>query len=294
MRAMLPVLLSGLAVAGLLPVTAAAQSGGVAVGEEAQAGESILRQLDPMPKPDLRAGFDPEDDWHITLGAGGLYAPDYLGSDDYELTPLPVFDIRYRDRLFLSSRDGLGANLLPSGKLRAGPVVKYRHRRDQDDNRALRGLGNVDAAGEAGAFVHYDLRPFSAGAEVRQGFGGHDGVVSDFFIAWSTLLGERTQVTAGPSVTVASSDFTESYFSINGAQAARSGHQPHNADGTYLSYGLNAAITYQLSDGWALGGFAGVGRIEGDAADSPIVDQTGSATQARVGVSLGYSFGWGR
>ena len=30
------------------------------------------------------------------------------------------------------------------------------------------------------------------------------------------------------------------------------------ADGTYLSYGLNAAITYQLSDGWALGGFAGM------------------------------------
>lgn len=294
MRAMSILLLSGLSVAGLPPMAALAQAGNVAAGDDAQAGESILRQLDPMPRPDLRAGFDPEDDWHVMLGAGGLYAPDYLGSDDYELLPLPLFDIRYRDRLFLSSRDGLGANLLPSGSLRAGPVLKYRHRRDQDDNRALRGLGNVDAAGEAGAFVHYDLRPFSMGAEIRQGFGGHDGVVSDFFVAWSTLLGERTQLTLGPSATIASSDFTETYFSINGAQAARSGYQPHNADGAFLSYGLNATVTYQLSEGWALGGYAGVGRIEGDAADSPIVDQAGSATQARVGVSLGYSFGWGR
>lgn len=292
MRALLPVLLFGLSVAGLQPATA--QTDNVAAGDEAQAGESILRQLDPMPRPDLRAGFNPEDDWHVTLGAGALYSPDYLGSDDYEVTPLPVFDIRYRDRLFLSSRDGLGANLLDSGNLRAGPVLKYRHRRDQDDNRALRGLGDVDAAGEAGAFVHYDLRPFSMGAEVRQGFGGHDGVVSDFFVAWSSLLGERTKITAGPSLTLASRDFTDSYFSINNAQAARSSYSAYDADGAFVSYGLNAAITYQLSDGWALGGFAGIGRIEGDAADSPIVDQAGSATQARVGLSLGYSFGWGR
>src|SRR5690606_36465143 len=151
---------------------------------------------------------------------------------------------RYRDRLFLSTRDGLGANQLDSGsRLRAGPVLKYRHRRDQDDNRALQGLGNVDAAGEAGGFVHYDLRPFSAGAEVRQGFGGHEGVVGDFFLAWSGLLGERTRISAGPSVTLASSDFTESYFSINSAQAARSGYSPYNADGTYVSYGLNATVT---------------------------------------------------
>src|SRR5690606_5956318 len=174
MRALLFVLLSGLAAAAL-PADARAQT------TDGESG-GPLEQVSPMPRPQLRAGADPSDDWRVTIGGGGMLRPDYLGSDDYEFLALPLFDLRYRDRFFLSTRDGLGANLLDSPNWRAGPVLKYRHRRDQDDNAALRGLGDVDSAGEAGGFVHYDLRPFSAGAEVRQGFGGHEGLIGDFFL----------------------------------------------------------------------------------------------------------------
>jgi MipA family protein len=287
MRALSSVLLFGLAVAALQPSGAWAQT------TETETG-TALDQVDPMPRPNMRPGFDPSDDWRVTIGGGALYRPDYLGSDEYEVLPLPLFDLRYRDRFFLSTRDGLGANLLDNPNLRAGPVLKYRHRRDQDDNHALRGLGDVDAAGEAGGFVHYDLRPFSAGAEVRQGFGGHDGVVGDFFVAWSTLLGGRTRITAGPNLTLGSSDFTDTYFSISGSQAARSGLRAYDADGMFMSYGLGATVTYRLSDAWSVGGFAGIDRLAGDAADSPLVEDAGSATQARVGLSIGYSFGFGR
>lgn len=287
MRASLSVLVFGLAVAALPPVGTLAQT---IDGETGTA----LDQVDPMPRPDVRPGFDPSDDWRVTLGGGALYRPDYLGSDDYELLPVPLLDLRYRDRFFLSTRDGLGANLLDSRSLRAGPVLKYRFPRDQDENSALQGLGDVDGAGEAGGFVHYDLRPFSAGAEMRQGFGGHEGLVGDFFLAWSSLLGERTRISAGPNLTLGSSDFTESYFSISDSQAARSGHRAYDADGMFISYGLGATVTYRLSEAWSLGGFAGVDRLAGDAADSPLVEDAGSATQARLGLSIGYSFGFGR
>lgn len=46
------------------------------------------------------AAQDGKDPWRITLGAGAAWAPDYLGSDDYDVDPLPVVDIRYRDRFF--------------------------------------------------------------------------------------------------------------------------------------------------------------------------------------------------
>jgi outer membrane protein len=233
------------------------------------------------------------DRFKLTVGGGALYQPSYLGSDHYDVDPLPLFDLRYADRYFLSTRDGLGANLAPQGSnLKLGPVLKYRQGRDQDDDDALRGMGDVDPAGEAGGFVHYDLRPFKLGAELRQGFGGHDGVVGDLFANWSNKLSDTLMLTVGPRATVASKDFTQTYFGVDAGQAARSGYRQYNPDGAYYSYGLGANLTYMLNERLSLGTFAGVDRIAGDAADSPLVDQAGSPTQARFGITLGYSFGW--
>lgn len=232
-----------------------------------------------------------DDRFRLTIGGGALYAPTYLGSDEYDIEAIPLIDLR-NDRFFLSTRDGLGANLLDrDSKWKAGPVLKYRFGRDQDDDTALRGLGDIDAAGEAGGFVHYDLRPLKLGAEVRQGFGGHEAMIGDVFASWSTKISDSLMLTAGPRATVASKDFTQTYFGIDSIQAARSGYRAYNPDGAYMSYGFGAGLTYMLTESLSLGGFAGVDRIAGDAADSPLVDQAGSPTQARVGFTLGYSFG---
>ncbi len=230
-------------------------------------------------------------DLRLTIGGGGIYAPTYLGSDNYDVDPIPLFDLRYADRVFLSTRDGLGLNLMERGSnWRAGPVVKYRFARDQDDDSALRGMGDVDAAGEAGGYVHYDLRPFTMGAELRQGFGGHDGVIGDLFVNWSTRLSDSLMLTVGPKATVASSDFTQTYFGVTQGQSARTGYRAYTADGAFMSYGLGASLRYRLTDSLSLGGFAGIDRIAGDAADSPLVDQAGSATQGRLGVTLGFDW----
>lgn len=231
------------------------------------------------------------DQFHLTIGGGAIYQPTYLGSDNYDADPLPLFDLRYADRAFLSTRDGAGLNLVePGSNWRAGPVIKYRMARDQDDDSALRGMGDVDAAGEAGGYVHYDLRPFTIGTEIRQGFGGHDAVIGDAFINWSTKLSDSLLLTVGPKVTMASRDFTQTYFGVTPLQASRTGYRAYNPEGMYMSYGLGASLRYQLTESLSLGGFAGVDRIAGDAADSPLVDQAGSPTQARLGLTLG--IGW--
>lgn len=233
-------------------------------------------------------GKPADDQWKLSIGGGALYAPTYLGSNNYDVDPIPLFDLRYADRFFLSTRDGLGANFAPSGSnWRAGPVLKYRAARDQDDDSALRGMGDVDAAGEAGGYVHYDLRPFTMGAELRQGFGGHEGAVGDLFVNWSTKLSDSLMLTVGPKATMASRDFTETYFGVTPGQAARTGYRAYAPDGPFMSYGLGASLRYRVNDYLSLGGFAGVDRIVGDAADSPLVDQAGSPTQAKLGLTLG-------
>ena len=102
--------------------------------------------------------------WRVSIGAGLLWGPDYLGSNDMEVRPVIAPDIRWRDdTLFLSFRDGLGATLFRDGPFRAGLVLRPRLGRDQDDNAALRGMGDVRLAGEGGVFLKYADGPPTAG-----------------------------------------------------------------------------------------------------------------------------------
>ncbi|WP_237214998.1 MipA/OmpV family protein [Falsiroseomonas oryziterrae] len=229
------------------------------------------------------------DNWRVAIGVGALLTPDYLGSNDWTVRPLAAFDIRTpQDGIFISFRDGAGATLLRNGPVSAGVLVRPRFGRDQDDNDALRGMGDVDLAGEAGAFVSYSDGTYLARAELRQGFGGHSGVLADarldrIFRARPDLI-----LSAGPRLSWGSRDFAETYFGVDERQSQRSGYEVFRPR-DYWFAGVAAGVTWVISDRWAVIGFGEVGRIFGDAADSPLVDR-GTPTQAVAGLTLTYRF----
>lgn len=107
-------------------------------------------------------------DWDVRLGAGAMFQPDYEGSDDYEVAPLPFLSVNYRDLVFLRG-PMLGANAFtwqgprPNDKLQVGPLLRYQMGRDEGDNDALRGLGDIDAGAELGAFLTYRIGAWSTG-----------------------------------------------------------------------------------------------------------------------------------
>jgi outer membrane protein len=238
----------------------------------------------------------PEPAWKVSLGAGALFKPDYEGSDEYEVDPLPDISISYRDLVFLRGTT-LSANLLtmnvlrPDGILQVGPLVRYRFGRDQDDNEALRGLGDVDGSVEAGVFARYRVGLWSTGLSLVQDIaGGHEGMLGEAFISQDVPLSERLRASLRGSVTWASDDYMNSYFGISPAQAARSGRAPFDADSGFKDIGLSLGLEYSLSAGWSVGGRIGYIRLLNDAADSPLVDEDGSANQFTAGVSLSYRF----
>ncbi len=51
---------------------------------------------------------------------------------------------------------------------------------------------------------------------------------------------------------------------------------------------MNAS--YQWTEHWGVTGMIGVTRLVGDAADSPIVDDAGSATQGVAALGISYRF----
>jgi outer membrane scaffolding protein for murein synthesis (MipA/OmpV family) len=243
--------------------------------------------LAPQAAPAIGAGV--AESWRFAIGAGLLLTPDYLGSNDYTVRPLAAVDIRAPDdRIFISFRDGVGATLLREGPFTAGVLIRPRFGRDQDDNDALRGMGDVDIAGEAGGFLSYADGTYLARAELRQGFGGHSGVLADARLDRIFRVAPDLILSAGPRLSWGSRDFAETFFGVNDDQARRSGYAPFKpAD--YWFAGLSAGATYVLSDRWAVIGFGEVGRIFGAAEDSPLVDR-GSPTQAVVGLTVTYRF----
>ncbi len=46
------------------------------------------------------------DDWTFTLGAGAAYSPDYEGSNDYDIKPLPLVEVSWRDVVKIGSLSG--------------------------------------------------------------------------------------------------------------------------------------------------------------------------------------------
>ena len=248
-----------------------------------------LAQTGLAPQAAPAIGAAPGETWRVAVGAGLLLTPDYLGSNDWTVRPLAAFDIRApQDAVFISFRDGAGATLLRSGPVTAGVLVRPRFGRDQDDNEALRGMGDVDFAGEAGAFVSYADGTYLARAELRQGFGGHSGVLADARIDRIFRARPDLIVSTGPRISWGSRDFAETYFGVNQVQSQRSGYAVFKPE-DYWFAGIAAGVTWVLSDRWAVIGFGEVGRIFGAAADSPLVER-GAATQAVAGLTLTYRF----
>jgi MipA family protein len=232
-------------------------------------------------------------DWSVTIGAGGLYSPDYEGSDDYEFRGLPYLAVTYQDWLSLSVPEGLKIALLNDSGFKAGVLAGYRFDREASDNIALAGWGDVDGAVELGAFAEYREGPFRVELDVRHDVSDtHDGTVAKLSARYSTRIA-GAMLSVGPQVTWASDNYTQTYFGLTPAQRAAAVlpyAAPYAADGGIKDYGLSATVIIPLDDQWSITGLASVSQLTGDAADSPIVAIHGSETQFMAGLFVGYRF----
>ncbi len=74
--------------------------------------------------------------WEGSLGAGVLYAPDYLGSDDYDAQLWPSINLDYGDTLSISPRSGIEWHAIRSGDWTVSPFIGYTFGRDNEGDIA--------------------------------------------------------------------------------------------------------------------------------------------------------------
>lgn len=243
------------------------------------------------------------DGWSVTVGVAPVVGPAWQGSRDMALSIFPDLRINYGDTLFASVPEGIGWNAINHEGWKAGPIVKVRFGRDEDgrgspfvvtgSSNALVGLGDISATAEAGGFVEKRFGPrrqWRGRLEVRRGFGGHEGVVGDASLSYQLRSG-RTIINVGPRVSLATKDFTQTYFGIDSEQSLRSGLAPYQPKGGLVSYGVGGTVIRPLDQRSAVTVFTGLERLGSVAANSPLVRERGQETQFSIGVGYGYRFG---
>jgi len=197
----------------------------------------------------------PAYDWTVTVGAEGRVEPLFQGSSRERLRPYPIFAVRRfgTPESFRGPRDGFGIALLEGSVFKVGPVAQFVWwRREKADPSALHGLGNVPWAGEVGIFAEYWWVPWlRTRTEVRQGFNGHHGLVSDVMMDAVVPVGAQWTMSAGPRLTLASAPALSPYFGIDAAQSAASGLPVFDAKGGVRSFGAGTQARYLWTPQWA-------------------------------------------
>lgn len=221
-------------------------------------------------------------DLSIRIGIGGVVQPDWEGSNDYEIVPWPIVSLEY---LRLPGIGTVGGRTVGFS---IGPSFNFVGERDPSSDPALTGLGTVDSAFEFGLRAIYEVNNWGAYAALRQGFGGHDGLVGEaaLYAVWRPT--DVFVVRAGPNVTYASADYFDTYFSVTPVQSFRSGLPIYSAGSGFKSAGIQALATYSLTEKVDLHFRAGYDRLVSGAADSPIVTTAGSRDQFSAGLGLSY------
>jgi outer membrane protein len=237
---------------------------------------------------------EPQKLWTVTVGVEARVAPRWQGADDnYIFYPVPLLDVRRAGTIerFRGPRDGISIGLIDTGALRIGPVGKIRFPRKESDDGKLVGLGDVGWAYEVGVFADYYWGPWlRTRAEVRQGWGGHDGLMADLMADVIAQVSQQLTLSAGPRITFASTAATSPYYSVNAIQSAASGLPIYSAKGGVRSVGAGAQARYFWTPQWATHAFVEYERLTGDAKNSPVVALRGSPDQWTFGAGVTYAF----
>lgn len=230
----------------------------------------------------------------VTLGAGGLVSPDYEGSRHMRVDPVPIVEIDklFHGRLFLSTIDGVGVNLLSDGPLSLKAGVNYSGGRNSDDNDRLRGLDDIDGAAVVQAKLAYRLDPVTMTVDLSHRFGTDSGSKLVLGAAYGFSPLPDLKLSFGGRVSLADGDYQNAFFGVGALEAARAtalGNPmtAYKADGGFHDVGLKLNGTYSLSDRWLLTGAVGATLLVGDAGNSPLTERK---LQPTAFLGLAYRF----
>jgi MipA family protein len=143
-------------------------------------------------------------------------------------------------------------------------------------------------------FERFDSLTFQVDA-LHDIAGAHSGTIVTPSVSYNKLLGTKGVINLSVSGDLIDSDFADYYFTVDAAGSVASGLPAYRAGSGLKSLGASALFGFDLSGnaldgGWGVFVLGSYSRMQGDAADSPIVRIRGDANQYFGGAGLTYTF----
>ena len=243
----------------------------------------------------------------FTIAAGVGSMPDYEGADEQRTIPAIAVRGRVAGMDFWSNGTALYLDIIgPSSSgmdFDFGPIVGVRLNRSGDVKDArVDKLPELDAAIELGAFAGISWHGLTNAYDslslrvdvLHDVSGAHESTLITPNLSFSTPLSQHTYVSASASAEWAGGGYADYYYSISPAEGLVAGLPAYDADGGFKNWGLSLtgvqSITGDLTHGFGVFGLASYKHLQGDFADSPIVDDRGSASQWLGALGVTYTF----
>jgi outer membrane scaffolding protein for murein synthesis (MipA/OmpV family) len=257
--------------------------------------------------------FDLQQDTNM-VGLGVFAVPEYYGSSKYKAAAGPLIRYNFNEGMYVEwIGPEIRLNLVPRalvapyGDVRAGFLIRARHKRDDDvDDEIVDRMQRIPTATEIGAFVDYHL-PLDSNPLHKVVFHGdfgynttnvYDGATGNIRATYfhpfeGGVYGKPLLATVGFGLFFSSDHFTNRYFGINGTDVALfpdRGGVPYKAEGGLTSIKIPFTLVSQVDPKWLVFVGGQYERLLGDAKDSPIVQKRGDENQWVIGFGASYLF----
>ncbi len=247
----------------------------------------------------------------VTVGVGGLFVPDYEGSDHHMVSAAPLVIGSVDGFNFSVVGNRAAVDLIPDGKgptwdFQAGPVVALdlnRSSKSLIDDPRVQALGKRSASIEAGGFVGigktgvftspYDK--LSLSVSYRKGFtGAQRGGIFTPTINYLTPVSRKAAIGFLVSAERAERGYGRAYYDVSAAGSLASGLPQFTTRGGWKSWTAGGFATYALTGNLLHGVKLIAGgtytQLLNDFADSPIVSIAGNKNQWLGAAGLAYTF----
>ena len=253
-----------------------------------------LAQGSTTPAKPAAAAQPAKSDWQFTLGAMIGVAPKYEGGEKLVFGGLPILEVEWKERLFLSTTRGIGGYIVSTDTLRVSAALGYAPGRDEKDGKPksggvnrLRGLGDIDASAVASLGAEYEFSVFTASLTANRYIGGSDGFTVKAGLGAAYPVTDKLRLGAELSSTWADSAYMGDYFGIDAAQSRRSGRKAYKAEAGLKDIGVTLSASYRFNNSTTLMMSGGLSRLLGDAGSSPVVAEK---NQPSAMLGLSYRF----
>ena len=229
------------------------------------------------------------DKFDLRLGVLAAARPEYEGSRQYDIDVVPYARLSWNKWVVLRARS-IDVNLLRTDWFRAGPMLKSRRGRNEDNDGSLSGLGDVDRAFESGAFVRFKNGPYRFRVNALYDFAdAHDGFVMEMQAGLHVPL-DKPWFNVQVSTTWVDDNYMSTFYGVSAIQSRRSRFAQYNADGGFKNVRISVGSRLKLTEHISMLSSVGYSRLLGDAAASPIIREHGERNQFFAIVGATYRF----